>query len=163
LISPLRRQSRSSFAAIRSTLPFRLIVLNEFTFHVLLSCCCYSTLGGFCGHRRTHRPVAAVSGVAHFAPSVAPLAQTKPARTSSSPQRTPSIPVTTRNCRCWAGVTLRARRSGRAGGALRPQRPAFAGGSEWALATRLPARTLRSDRSRRRVSVEHSGSSNLTH
>jgi hypothetical protein len=47
-------------------------------------------------HRRAHRPVAAVPGVAHFAPSVAPLAQTKPARTSSSPQRTLSVPVTTR-------------------------------------------------------------------
>jgi hypothetical protein len=47
-------------------------------------------------HRRTHRPVAAVPGVAHFAPSVAPLTQTKPARTSSSPQRMLSIPVTTR-------------------------------------------------------------------
>jgi hypothetical protein len=47
-------------------------------------------------HRRTHRPVAAVPGVAHFAPSVAPLAQTKPARTSLSPQRTLSAPVTTR-------------------------------------------------------------------
>src|SRR5262249_35472034 len=35
-------------------------------------------------------------GVAHFAPSVAPLAQTKPARISSSPQRTLSVPVTTR-------------------------------------------------------------------
>jgi len=46
--------------------------------------------------RRAHRPVAAVPGVAHFAPSVAPLAQTKPARTSSSPQRTLSVPVTTR-------------------------------------------------------------------
>ena len=30
-------------------------------------------------HRRTHSPVAAAPGVAHFAPSVAPLAQTKPA------------------------------------------------------------------------------------
>jgi hypothetical protein len=48
------------------------------------------------GHRRTQRPVATVSGIAHFAPSVAPLAQTKPARTSSSPQRTPSVPVTRR-------------------------------------------------------------------
>jgi hypothetical protein len=48
------------------------------------------------GHRRTQRPVAAVPGIAHFPPSVAPLAQTKPARTSSSPQRTLSVPVTTR-------------------------------------------------------------------
>src|SRR4029453_2938826 len=47
-------------------------------------------------HRRTHRAVAAVPGVAHFAPSVAPLAQTKPARTSSSSQRTLSVPLTTR-------------------------------------------------------------------
>jgi hypothetical protein len=33
---------------------------------------------------------------AHFAPSGAPLAQTKPASTSSSAQRTMSVPVTTR-------------------------------------------------------------------
>src|SRR5947199_4293624 len=32
----------------------------------------------------------------HLAPSVAPLAQTKPASTSSSSQRTLSVPVTTR-------------------------------------------------------------------
>jgi hypothetical protein len=56
------------------------------------------------------------------------------------------------NCRCRAGVTLRARRSRRAGrtsGALRSGRSAFASGSDWALATGLPLRTLRSDRSRR--------------
>jgi len=34
--------------------------------------------------------------IAHFVPSVAPLAQTKPARTSSSPQRTLYVPVTMR-------------------------------------------------------------------
>ncbi len=44
----------------------------------------------------THSPVTAAPGVAHFAPAVAPLAQTKPARTSSSPQGTLSVPVTTR-------------------------------------------------------------------
>src|SRR5947209_3983556 len=54
-------------------------------------------------HRRTHRPVAAVPGVAHFGPSVAPLAQTKPARISSSPQRTLSVPVTTRIAGAWPG------------------------------------------------------------
>jgi hypothetical protein len=51
-------------------------------------------LGG--DYRRTQRPVAAVPGVTHFAPSVGPLAQTKPASTSSSAQRTLSVPVTTR-------------------------------------------------------------------
>jgi hypothetical protein len=56
------------------------------------------------------------------------------------------------NCRCRAWVTRRPRRSGRAGrasGALRSGRSAFAGGADWALATSLPLWTLRSDRSRR--------------
>jgi hypothetical protein len=44
-----------------------------------------------------------VLGVAHFAPSIAPLAQTKPARTSSSAQRTLSVPVTTRIAGAGAG------------------------------------------------------------
>jgi hypothetical protein len=56
------------------------------------------------------------------------------------------------NCRCRAGVTLRARRSGRAGrasGALRSGRSAFASRSDWTLATGLSLRTLRSNRPRR--------------
>jgi hypothetical protein len=47
-------------------------------------------------HWRTHRPVAAVPGVTHFAPSVAPLAHTKPARISPAMQLTVSDPVTMR-------------------------------------------------------------------
>jgi len=43
-----------------------------------------------------HRPVAAVPGVAHLVPSVAPLAHTNEIRASSSAQRTVSVPVTTR-------------------------------------------------------------------
>jgi hypothetical protein len=56
------------------------------------------------------------------------------------------------NCRCRAGVTLRARRSGRAGrssGALRSGRSAFTSGSNWTLATGLSLGTLWSDRPRR--------------
>jgi Sigma-70 region 2 len=52
------------------------------------------------------------------------------------------------NCRCRAGVTLRASWSGGAGwarGALRPWWSALAGGSEWALATRISLRPLRAD------------------
>jgi hypothetical protein len=45
---------------------------------------------------RTHSPVAAVPEVAHFAPSVAPMAHTSPARTSPSAQLTLSVPVTMR-------------------------------------------------------------------
>ena len=47
-------------------------------------------------HLRMHRPVAAVPGVAHLVPSVAPLAHTSETRASSSAQRTVSVPVTTR-------------------------------------------------------------------
>jgi hypothetical protein len=47
-------------------------------------------------HWRTHRPVAGVPGVTHFAPSVAPLAHTNPARISPAAQLTVSVPVTTR-------------------------------------------------------------------
>lgn len=43
-----------------------------------------------------HRPVAAVPGVAHLVPSVAPLAHTNEISASSSAQRTVSVPVTTR-------------------------------------------------------------------
>jgi hypothetical protein len=43
-----------------------------------------------------HRPVAAVSGVAHLAPSVGPLTHTKETKASSSAQRTVPVPVTTR-------------------------------------------------------------------
>jgi hypothetical protein len=39
-------------------------------------------------HLRTQSAVAAVPGVAHFEPSVAPLAQTSETRSSSSAQRT---------------------------------------------------------------------------
>src|SRR5262249_16363161 len=46
-----------------------------------------------CAHSR----VAAVPGVAHFAPSGAPLAHTSETRISSSAQCTLSVPVTTRN------------------------------------------------------------------
>src|SRR5262249_28096548 len=52
--------------------------------------------GGARLHRRAHNPVTAVPGVAHFAPSVAPLAQTRPARISPSAQVMLSVPVTTR-------------------------------------------------------------------
>src|SRR5262245_37402312 len=45
---------------------------------------------------RMHRPGAAVRGVAHLVPSVAPLAHTNDIRASSSAQRTVSVPVTTR-------------------------------------------------------------------
>ena len=48
-------------------------------------------------HLRMHRPVAAVPGVAHLVPSVAPLAHTNEIRASSSAQRTVSVPVTTRS------------------------------------------------------------------
>ena len=48
-------------------------------------------------HLRMHTPVAAVPGVAHLVPSVAPLAHTSETRTSPSPQRTVSVPVTRRN------------------------------------------------------------------
>jgi hypothetical protein len=41
-------------------------------------------VSGLEDQRRTHSPVAAVPAVAHFAPSVAPLAHTRPARTSPS-------------------------------------------------------------------------------
>ena len=47
-------------------------------------------------HLRIQRPVAAVPGVAHLVPSVAPLAHTNEIRASSSAQRTVSVPVTTR-------------------------------------------------------------------
>src|SRR4030095_3893982 len=47
-------------------------------------------------HLRMHRPVAAVPGVAHLVPSVAPLAHTNEIRASSSAQRTVSVPVTKR-------------------------------------------------------------------
>jgi hypothetical protein len=90
------------------------------------------------GHRRTHRPVAAVPGVAHFAPSVAPLAQTKPARTSSSPQRTLSVPVNRRIAGAGPGSRCRSCRGGRARGALRSGLSAFASGSDWALPPASP-------------------------
>jgi hypothetical protein len=48
-------------------------------------------------HRRTHRAVAAVPGVAHFAPSVAPLVHTSEIRISSSAHCALSVPVTMRN------------------------------------------------------------------
>jgi hypothetical protein len=48
-------------------------------------------------HFRAHSAVAAVPGVPHFAPSVAPLAHTSETRISSSAQRVLSVPVTTRN------------------------------------------------------------------
>jgi hypothetical protein len=52
------------------------------------------------------------------------------------------------NCRCRAGVTLRASWSGGAGwarGALRPWWPALAGGANWALPTRFSLGPLRPD------------------
>jgi hypothetical protein len=48
-------------------------------------------------HFRAHSTVAAVPGVAHFAPSVAPFAHTSETRISSPAQCTLSVPVTTRN------------------------------------------------------------------
>jgi hypothetical protein len=57
-------------------------------------------------HRRTYSPVAAVPGVAHFDPSVRPLAHTRPARTSPSAQLTLSVPVTTRTAAGGPGSPL---------------------------------------------------------
>src|SRR5437899_10495247 len=74
-------------------------------------------------HRRTHRPVAAVPGVAHFAPSVAPLAQPKPARISSSPQLTVSVPVTTRIAGAEPGSPLGPAGPGGPGGPAGPCAP----------------------------------------
>jgi hypothetical protein len=50
-----------------------------------------------------HTPVAAVPGVAHLVPSVAPLAHTNETKASSSPQRTVSVPVTRRKGGAGAG------------------------------------------------------------
>jgi hypothetical protein len=47
-------------------------------------------------HLRMQSTVAAVPDVAHFGPSVAPVAQTNETRSSLSSQRTLSVPVTTR-------------------------------------------------------------------
>jgi hypothetical protein len=57
-------------------------------------------------HLRMHRPVAAVPGVAHLVPSVAPLAHTNEIRASSSAQRTVSVPVTTRRACADPGSPL---------------------------------------------------------
>jgi hypothetical protein len=54
------------------------------------------TLAGSGDHLRMHTPVAAVPGVAHLVPSVAPLAHSNEIRASSSAQRTVSVPVRTR-------------------------------------------------------------------
>ena len=93
-------------------------------------------------------------GVAHFAPS----------RTVRANKASQDFVVSAANairtgddanCRCRAGVTLRASRSGRAGwasGALRPWWSALAGGPDWTLATRFSLWPLRADwswRSRR--------------
>jgi hypothetical protein len=53
-----------------------------------------------------HTPVAAVPGVAHLVPSVAPLAHTNETKASSSPQRTVSVPVTRRKGGAGAGSPL---------------------------------------------------------
>ena len=50
-----------------------------------------------------HTPVAAVPGVAHLVPSVAPLAHTNETIVSSSPQRTVSVPVTRRKAGAGPG------------------------------------------------------------
>ena len=89
--------------------------------------------------------------MAHFAPSVAPLVQTRDTRISSSAQRTLSVPVTTRNAgdgpgspfgrqvlldrADLRGLAVLLRRAGRR--ALRP------------LCTSFALRTLRTDRSLR--------------
>ena len=88
-------------------------------------------------HLRTHSPVAAVPEVAHFTPSVGPLAQTSPTRSSSSAQRTVSEPVTTRN-----GGAGRHRPSGRE---FPPDRPSLAGLRSWR--PRSPAGPARRKRS----------------
>jgi hypothetical protein len=54
-------------------------------------------------HFRVQSPVAEVPGVAHLVPSVAPLAHTNDTRTSSSSQRTVSVPVTTWNAGAGPG------------------------------------------------------------
>lgn len=46
---------------------------------------------------RAHSPVAVALGAAHLAPSGAPLAHTNETSSSSSPQLTEPVPVTTRN------------------------------------------------------------------
>jgi hypothetical protein len=97
-------------------------------------------------HRRTHSPLAAAPGVAHFAPSVAPLAQTKPARTSSSPQR--KLFRALRSCRAgWPSGSRRSRGSGesrrpngsrRSRGSSEPRRP---GGSRRSSGSRRSGRS----------------------
>jgi hypothetical protein len=57
-------------------------------------------------HLRTQSPVATASGAAHFAPSVAPLAQTNETSSSSSPQLTVPVPVTTRKVAAGPGSPL---------------------------------------------------------
>jgi hypothetical protein len=74
-------------------------------------------------HRRTHRPVAAVPGAAHFAPSVAPVAQTKPARISSAAQPTVSVPVTTRTAGAGPGSPFAPGGPGGPAGPLGPCGP----------------------------------------
>jgi len=51
-------------------------------------------------------PLATASGAAHFAPSVAPLAQTNETSNSSSPQPTDPVPVTTRKVAAGPGSPL---------------------------------------------------------
>jgi hypothetical protein len=51
-------------------------------------------------------PVATASGATHFAPSVAPLAQTNETSSSSSPQPTDPVPVTTRKLAAGPGSPL---------------------------------------------------------
>ena len=67
-----------------------------------------------------HTPVAAVPGVAHLVPSVAPLAHTNETKASSSPQRTVSVPVTRRKAGAGAGSPFGP------GGPAEPGGPAIA-------------------------------------
>jgi hypothetical protein len=93
-----------------------------------------------------------VPDVAHFAPSLAPLAHTSETRISSSPQCTLSVPLTTRNeddgpesplgpsGSCWTR---------RICGALRSSFAPLAGRSRWSLCTSFSLRALRANRTLR--------------
>jgi hypothetical protein len=91
-----------------------------------------------------HSPVAAVPGVAHLVPSVAPLAHNNEIRVSSSAQRTVSVPVTTR--RACAGPGSAFGPGGPAGpcgpcapgGPAGPCGPCAPGGPAWPCGPSAP-------------------------
>ena len=91
-----------------------------------------------------HTPVAAVPGVAHLVPSVAPLAHTNETKASSSPQRTVSVPVTRRKGGAGAGSPFGPGGPAEPGGPASPCGPCapLGSGPLWTLCARWTSRPL---------------------